>query len=739
MGATHSGNLPATTGPVGAATAPGEAEAVMTETTQADPSTHPARVGTLLRRVPFTLAVVAVMLVLGLVTGTLWSSLDGRPLFDTVAYGLPAFQDGQWWTVVTGALFALTPVQYVAVAGGFAVLVGASELLLGTRRTALAACVLQAAAVLLAALILLALSSWTSWDWAIRLADDRDVGFSAGAMGALAAASAVVPRPWRARLRLLLGVYAVLMFLYVGVLWDLEHLIGVGLGLAFGPLIAGRPYRWRLPSASARDWRLMAAWAFAIAAAIRVVVWFFPADGPLGTVTEDEDIWSMLFSAGISLLLANGLRRGSRVAWRWAVGINTFFIAIITLGLVAIALAPDDSDVELTTDSLPSFVVDLLLWVVQLAILLLGRHAFRAPSKRRLRRRGPLDGDSREIAVELVHRYGGTSLAWMTTWEDNHWYVPRGPDGRPAGYVAYQLHQGAAVALGDPVGAGPVERAALLDSYVAFWEGNGRIPTVFSATEEVAAWARARHWSTVVVAEEAVVDLPDLEFKGKAWQDVRTALNRAGKEDVTYRSGRLAEMPRGIQIQVRAISETWTEGKELPEMRFTLGTVEEAMDPEVVVGLAVDGDGTVHGVTSWLPAYGPDGVLVGRTLDVMRRLPDGFRPTTEFLIASACLEFQEQGLAYASLSGAPLAHAGDEEPSALDGLLGWLGETLEPMYGFRSLESFKQKFKPRPVPLYLAYRDETDLPRIGLGLTRAYLPDTPLRRVAVIGAKASRA
>ena len=63
---------------------------------------------------------------------------------------------------------------------------------------------------------------------------------------------------------------------------------------------------------------------------------------------------------------------------------------------------------------------------------------------------------------------------------------------------------------------------------------------------------------------------------------------------------------------------------------------------------------------------------------------------------------------------------------------------MEPLYGFRSLESFKQKFKPRPNPLYLVFSDESQLARIGLGLTRAYLPDTPLRRLAVVGLKASR-
>jgi lysylphosphatidylglycerol synthetase-like protein (DUF2156 family) len=101
---------------------------------------------------------------------------------------------------------------------------------------------------------------------------------------------------------------------------------------------------------------------------------------------------------------------------------------------------------------------------------------------------------------------------------------------------------------------------------------------------------------------------------------------------------------------------------------------------------------------------------------------------SEFLIASACLAFRAQGARFVSLSGAPLARAGTSAKApAVDRLLDALGAAMEPHYGFRSLHAFKAKFSPRYEPMYLAYRDEGDLPRIGIALTRAYLPDAHLR------------
>jgi lysylphosphatidylglycerol synthetase-like protein (DUF2156 family) len=390
--------------------------------------------------------------------------------------------------------------------------------------------------------------------------------------------------------------------------------------------------------------------------------------------------------------------------------------------------------------SVPQLAVDVLLWAVQLGVIVAGRTAFRARPTRRGRAQSLVGMSERDAAVQLLKTHGGTTMSWMGTWADNNWFLRRDEAGVPTGYLAFQTHRGVAIGLGDPVAADPAAREAVLRAFADDRDAQGELTCFFSVTEEVLGWAGATGRREVLVAEEAIIDLPALEFRGKKWQDVRTALNRAAKEGITYREGRLAAMPRGIITQVRAISELWVGDKGLPEMGFTLGGVDEALDPDTVVGLAVDAHSTVHGITSWLPVFSPGGHVRGWTLDVMRRLPDGFRPVTEFLIASACLSFKESGAEVVSLSGAPLAHAGaggvDSEP--LDRLLGTLGEALEPLYGFRSLESFKQKFSPRNEPVYLVFPDEAALPRIGLALTAAYLPGASMRELAMAGIRARR-
>ncbi|MFC4943882.1 bifunctional lysylphosphatidylglycerol flippase/synthetase MprF [Pseudonocardia sp. GCM10023141] len=678
------------------------------------------------RRLPFTTTVVALMLITAVATGALWRAAEDAGWYPQIAYGVPSMVNGRWWTLFSGPFLAIGPWYYVPMAGGFALLVGFAEWRLGTRLAASVTIVGHLVGVLGAILFLLAVGG-TDWTWAQVVAGRLDVGFSAGALTAAAVTTAVLRPPWRLRVRIALGIYLVVAVLYVGSFADLEHLVAAGIGLAVGPRITRGLGPRPVTRPSRREWRLLAVAGLLMVAVIMVVTWLLPSDGPLGSTADPEqteiDVLVTLVLVGLLIL---GLRRGRRTAWWWAVsiaGLNVL-LGLLVAGLVAVAVF---FDLRYELDGVPIFVADRLLWTALLVVLLVGRRAFRVPSRRRLRRQAG-DGATRDTVVDLLKRSGGSTLSWMSTWPENSWFLTA--DG--ATYIAYQRHAGVAIALGDPVGP-PEGRAAAVVEYAAMCERSGLMPCLFSVTQPLAQAAAAVGWQHVQVAEDTLVDLPDLQFKGKSWQDVRSALNKAGKEGVTFRMVNLSEERWSLVNEVRAVSQEWAGDKGLPEMGFTLGGIDEALDPEVRVGLAEDEHGAIQGVTSWLPVYGPDKEVHGWTLDVMRRRHDGFRPVVEFLIASSCLTFQAEGAAFVSLSGAPLARTGkDDEAAVLDRLLDTLGAALEPLYGFRSLHAFKTKFKPRYVPMHLAYRDEADLPRIGIDLTRAYLPDTPLRELLML-------
>ncbi|GGH94914.1 bifunctional lysylphosphatidylglycerol flippase/synthetase MprF [Arthrobacter liuii] len=336
--------------------------------------------------------------------------------------------------------------------------------------------------------------------------------------------------------------------------------------------------------------------------------------------------------------------------------------------------------------------------------------------------------------VRNILRSGtGNPLSWMTTWPGNrYWFTP---DGK--GYVAYRVNSGVALALGSPVGPAADYRTCVA-GFARFCDDNGWTPCFYSADQTLRDEAAAQGWSSIEVALQTILPLAALTFAGRQFQHIRTNMNRARKEGIHVEWVNYTEAPLEIRQQIDEISKEWVADKKLPELGFTLGGLTELQDPEVRCLVALDADRTVHGITSWLPSY-CNGKIVGWTLDLMRRRTNGFPNSTELLIASAALALRDEGYSYVSLSGAPLAGSlqnGDagSYDSPLAHVLDWCGSRLEPVYGFRSLLTFKNKFAPRFEPLFLVYNDAAALPSIANAIATAYLGDvSTVRRLGLAG------
>lgn len=665
-------------------------------------------------RIPATLSLVAVLLVVGVVWAGLWSPFAHNPLFESVAYGLPALADGRWWTPITGTFFVNHPVVYPFVIASFAGLA-----YLEFRRgsvVALAYFGIGQLFAIFASALFLWLAAMLPWPWAQVEATVLDVGPSGGTMAGIAAAVGLLVSPWRVRAWLIVLGFTFVMLFFWGSLADLEHAFAVLLVLFVDRSL-------RVQRTTVREQRLIAFIAALTILAVELLTLLLPTDGPFG---HTEAVGGSFLDVALDVIvvagLATGLRRGRRWAWIWTLVLATINVLTGVLIVVVVVVA-GPSIVEKQIGDFNVALAQSAMWMLLLVYLVWVRRAFRARRKSTIGVSPTPDVDDVKAAL---HADGGGTLSWMTTWDGNDY--ARTAAG---GIVAYQRRAGVALALADPLGP-EASRAASVAEFIASAEHAGLVPCFFSAGEATRA-AVPSGWRSLVVADDTIVDLPGLEFTGKRWNAVRTSMNRAGREEMTFRMTRLADESWGIKQQLRAISEMWVGDKGLPEMGFTLGTLEQAEDPEVRLALAVSPAGDVDGFLSWLPVYGTGGSVRGWTLDLMRRRDGGFGPVMEYLIGSSARHFSDEGAEILSLSGAPLAHEYPPDAGAIAALSDWLAGMLEPVYGFQSLHRFKSKFHPRYETMYLLFRDESDLTRIGAGLTRAFLPDATLRQFAGAG------
>ncbi|WP_207761064.1 bifunctional lysylphosphatidylglycerol flippase/synthetase MprF [Bifidobacterium simiarum] len=343
----------------------------------------------------------------------------------------------------------------------------------------------------------------------------------------------------------------------------------------------------------------------------------------------------------------------------------------------------------------------------------------------------------RHRASQLVQT-DGESMSFMGTWDGNrYWFSPSGRS-----VIAYRVAYGVALTVTGPFGD-RAEWSRDLKDFAMFCAEHSWTPVFYSVHGEQRDELAAMGFASLDVGTEMVVSPGQWQTRGKKWQDVRTAINKAKREGIVDVMCPFDEAPLGVQAQIVDISEQWAEEKSLPEMKFTLGGVDELMDRRVRLLYAVDGEGTVQAVTSWLPTW-RDGEIVGWTLDFMRHRPESPNGVMEFLIARMAERLRDEGAEFMSLSAAPLAgisvmefaaRDGDEgtdgnDPDAPDSgtvflqhVLMAVADIIEPVYGFHSLFRFKKKFQPEEHGVYLAYPDSAKLPQIALAVVQSYLPD----------------
>ncbi|MDR6867229.1 lysylphosphatidylglycerol synthetase-like protein (DUF2156 family) [Microbacterium resistens] len=334
---------------------------------------------------------------------------------------------------------------------------------------------------------------------------------------------------------------------------------------------------------------------------------------------------------------------------------------------------------------------------------------------------------------ELLRTGGGGTLGFMGTWPGNdYWFSADG-----TGAIAYRVINGVALTMSDPVCADE-HAAATIRGFVDHCDSQGWTPVFYSFHEKHLPVFQGFGWQYMSVGEETVIPLSNFELAGKPWAKVRQAYNKGEREGITTLWSTWDDLPASIAADISAISEQWVSEKELPEMGFTLGGMEELKDPEVALYLAFGKDGGLQAITSWLPSWS-DGKVTGWTIDFMRRGDESTSGIMEFVIASAAFRMKEQGVEVMSLSGAPLAEKplapgeAAPDPTVMTRLLSWLGKVLEPAYGFTSLFRFKSKFNPEYQTIYMAYADPAQLATIGLAIGNAYLPEvSPKEYIALV-------
>lgn len=312
-------------------------------------------------------------------------------------------------------------------------------------------------------------------------------------------------------------------------------------------------------------------------------------------------------------------------------------------------------------------------------------------------------------AREIIDRFGQTSLARLALLNDKSYYFS--PSGHST--IAYVPKGRGAVALGDPIGPADDRRDAII-GFQQFCDRNDWYPAFYQTLPDNLELYKSLGFRVLQIGEEAIVNLKTFSLKGKANQNLRTAINRltkSGHQIEFYEPPLSQELLR----QMKGVSDEWLQMVQGAEKQFSVGWFEESYLRETRVAAIYDLEGKMIAFANFLCAENQQAVGV----DLMRRRSEVENGTMECLFASMLQHFQNLGYEEFDLGLSALAGVGEAEKSRrLEKVLNYFYDHLNQFYNFKGLYNFKEKFQPQWEPRYFVYPGLASLPEVIVALIR---------------------
>lgn len=343
-------------------------------------------------------------------------------------------------------------------------------------------------------------------------------------------------------------------------------------------------------------------------------------------------------------------------------------------------------------------------------------HFARFPLHQRQRSDAPRsrEGTARE-RYELVNRFGYNALSFLTLYAGWQYFHPPVGDG----FIAFERHNGVALAGGEPVCAAGDE-AALMDAFRVYCAAEKLTPAFAGASARFSTAAQNAGWKVLKVGEEPLFALDTYAPRGNRTKKVRSAANQATKAGVTVEAIPAGTRPSlSVAREMEEVLKIWRGSRNVSALAFTLRSAPLNYAEDKVVLLARK-DGRLEAFLTCIPSPARDAY----TLEDMVRRPDAPNGASELLFLAATTECQARGAKLANLGLAPLRGA-SRQPTGhrvVGAALGFTFQHLNAFYKFRPLEHSKSKFGPTEwEDSFLVYRPGRQL-RVGLALLSAFTP-----------------
>lgn len=315
---------------------------------------------------------------------------------------------------------------------------------------------------------------------------------------------------------------------------------------------------------------------------------------------------------------------------------------------------------------------------------------------------------------DLLTRYGARdSLGYFALRGDKVAMFASG--GKAA--VVYRVVGSVSLASGDPIGdpeAWPQAISAWLDEADAYaWT-----PGVIGASEQAAIAYRRAGLDAYELGDEAVIETSTFTVDGRAMRGVRQAVNRVRRTGHDVDVSRQRDLDDVALAEIARSAAQWRGDEAERGFSMALGRIGDERDGDLVLVRVRDAAGHLVCVLGFVP-WGPDGL----SLDLMRREPTSENGTVELAVTSLMTAAAGLGVQRVSLNFAVFRAVFDRGSRVGAGPVLRLWHKVLVLasrwWQLESLYRANAKFCPQWRPRFVCFRRVAELPRVGLAALEA--------------------
>jgi len=316
-----------------------------------------------------------------------------------------------------------------------------------------------------------------------------------------------------------------------------------------------------------------------------------------------------------------------------------------------------------------------------------------------LRARFGDQGSGRMHTESLLTQYPARSEDFFKLWPHDkiYFFDQTGQAG-----LAYSVHRGAALVVGDPFGNSKKFDALLREFDELCRTNDWQIAFVHTEPDQND-WYKQHGFSLQKIGEEAVVDIPHFNEKVRNSKYFRHIRNKFEKQGYSVE---LLSAPFDMVTiaRLRRISREWLGQPGREERRFMMGYFSaKYLQQCPAVAVLRDKDGIIQAFLNQIPSYDKDEA----NYDMLRNTKNSLGNSNDYLLLKFIEYAAENGFRRVNLGLCPLSGLGGHEEShaLLDNALGFVYNNGDRFYSFSGLRRFKAKYEPVWSSRYIAYRE----------------------------------